>query len=121
MAERIIGSDTEKWDINITSSRGYLDFDVKELWRYRDLLLMFVKKDIITVYKQTILGPVWFVLQPILTSLMFVLVFGTIANIGTGGVPAMPFYLAGLTMWNYFSETLTVTSKTFTDNANIFG
>ena len=112
---------SEQWDITITSARGYLDFNIKELWRYRDLLMMFVKKDIITVYKQTILGPIWFVIQPILTTLMFVLVFGKIANIGTGGVPAIAFYLAGLTMWNYFSETLNITSRTFTDNANIFG
>jgi lipopolysaccharide transport system permease protein len=82
---------------------------------------MFVKKDIITVYKQTILGPAWFVIQPILTSLMFFVVFRGIANISTDGVSPILFYLSSLTMWNYFSDTLNVTSKTFTDNANIFG
>lgn len=119
MADNITG--TDKWDITITPGRGYLDIDVKELWRYRDLLLMFVKKDIITVYKQTILGPVWFVVQPVLTTIIFVFVFGNIAGIGTDGVPQVLFYLGSLTMWNYFSETLNITSKTFTDNASIFG
>ena len=121
MSGRTISNESEKWDFHITASRSNLDFNSKELWRYRDLLMMFVKKDIITVYKQTILGPIWFVIQPILTTLMFVMVFGKIANIGTDQVPPILFYLGGLTMWNYFSETLNVTSKTFTDNANIFG
>jgi len=117
----LLDNDTEQWDIRINSGKSYFDFNVKELWRYRDLLGMFVKKDIITVYKQTILGPIWFVVQPILTTLMFVIVFGNIANIGTDGVPQILFYLGSITMWNYFSETLNITSKTFTDNANIFG
>jgi lipopolysaccharide transport system permease protein len=108
-------------DIEITSGKGDLAPNVKELWRYRDLLWMFVKKDIITVYKQTILGPIWFVLQPLLTSLMFLLVFSTIAKIPTGAVPPMLFYLIGTTLWNYFSETLNITSKTFIENASIFG
>jgi len=112
---------SEKWDINITSGSGYLDFHFGELWHYRDLLVMFVKKDIITVYKQTILGPIWFVVQPLLTSLMFLLIFSRIANISTGQVPAVLFYLAGTTLWGYFSDTLNVTSKTFTDNATVFG
>ncbi len=113
--------DIENWDITISSGRGYIDFNFRELWRYRDLLMMFVKKDIITVYKQTILGPVWFVLQPILTTVIFVFVFGNIAKIGTDGVPPILFYLGSITIWNYFSETLNITSKTFTDNASIFG
>ena len=113
--------EAEKWDIKIGSGGGYLDFNIKELWRYRDLLMMFVKKDVITVYKQTVLGPVWFVIQPILTTLTYVLVFGKIAKIPTDAVPAILFYLGSVAMWNYFSETLTITSKTFTDNANIFG
>jgi lipopolysaccharide transport system permease protein len=113
--------DIEHWDITISSGRGYIDFNFRELWRYRDLLMMFVKKDIITVYKQTILGPVWFVLQPILTTIIFVFVFGNIAKIGTDGVPPILFYLGSITIWNYFSETLNITSKTFTDNASIFG
>ncbi len=120
MMEHTAGND--KWDIHISSRRGYLDIDFKELWRYRDLLMMFVKKDIITVYKQTILGPIWFLVQPILTSLMFLLIFSSIAKIPTGqGIPPILFYLAGTTLWNYFADTLNVTSRTFTDNASIFG
>jgi lipopolysaccharide transport system permease protein len=121
MMDETLSNDAEMWDTYITSDRGYFDLNIKELWRYRDLLTMFVKKDIITVYKQTILGPVWFVIQPILTTVMFVIVFGNIAHIGTDGVPQILFYLGSITMWNYFSETLSITSKTFTDNASIFG
>jgi lipopolysaccharide transport system permease protein len=112
---------SESWDITITGKRKFLNFNLQEIWRYRDLLLLFVKRDIITVYKQTILGPLWFVIQPILTTVVFVIVFGNLAGISTDGVPQVLFYLAGLTIWNYFSETLTVTSKTFTENAGIFG
>ena len=121
MIEETVSTDADNWDTYITSRRSYFDFNIKELWHYRDLLMMFVKKDIITVYKQTILGPIWFIIQPVLTTLMFVIVFGNIANIGTDGVPQILFYLGSITMWNYFSETLNVTSKTFTDNASIFG
>ncbi len=119
MANDTAGS--EKWDITISSARGYLSMDIKELWRYRDLMLMFVKKDIITVYKQTILGPIWFILQPVLTSLMFLFIFHGIANIPTGEIPSLLFYMAGTTLWSYFADTLNVTSKTFTDNASVFG
>jgi lipopolysaccharide transport system permease protein len=111
----------QKWDTTISARRSYLDIDLKELWHYRDLLRMFVKKDIITVYKQTVLGPIWFVVQPILTTVIFVFVFGNIAKISTDGIPQVLFYLGSITMWNYFSETLSITSKTFTDNASIFG
>ncbi len=114
-------NDTDKWDINITSGSGYLDFHFDELWHYRDLLIMFVKKDIITVYKQTILGPIWFVVQPLLTSIMFFVIFSRVAHISTGAVPAVLFYLIGTTLWGYFSDTMNVTSKTFTDNATVFG
>jgi lipopolysaccharide transport system permease protein len=112
----------EKWDTSISAHRGFLDINFRELWHYRDLLVMFVKKDIITVYKQTILGPIWFLVQPVLTSLMFFIVFTGIAKISTGkDVPPLLFYLAGTTLWSYFSDTLNVTSKTFTENASIFG
>ncbi len=121
MSDKAVSSDTGNWDIEITSEKGNLDLNVKELWRYRDLLRMFVKKDIITVYKQTILGPIWFLVQPLLTSLMFLLVFSTIAKIPTGAIPPILFYLIGTTLWNYFSETLNITSKTFIENAGIFG
>ena len=120
MSEHSLKSD--KWDFSIKSDRGYLDINFRELWHYRDLLMMFVKKDIITVYKQTILGPIWFVVQPVLTSLMFMFIFTGIAKIPVGkGVPPILFYMAGTTLWSYFSDTLNVTSKTFTDNASIFG
>ncbi len=121
MTDKTISNNTDNWDSIITSGRGYLDFNIKELWRYRDLLMLFVKKDIITVYKQTILGPLWFVIQPMLTSLMFLLIFNNIAKISTGAIPPILFYLAGTTLWNYFSDTLNVTSKTFTENASVFG
>jgi lipopolysaccharide transport system permease protein len=109
------------WDIHIRPSGGPLTIGVKDVWRYRDLLIMFVRRDVVTVYKQTILGPVWFFLQPVLTTAMFMFVFGNLAGLSTDGVPQLAFYLAGITMWNYFSETLTNTSKVFTENANIFG
>jgi lipopolysaccharide transport system permease protein len=83
--------------------------------------MMFVKKDLITVYKQTILGPVWFLIQPILTTITYIIIFARVANFGTDNVPPILFYLGSVTVWNYFSETLNITSKTFTDNANIFG
>lgn len=110
-----------EWDQVITADRSVLSVDLAELWRYRDLLLMFVKRDVVTVYKQTILGPLWFFIQPIMTALVFTFVFGNLAGISTGGVPQILFYLCGITLWNYFSDTLNITSKTFTDNASIFG
>jgi len=94
---------------------------VAEIWSYRDLLLLLVRRDFVALYKQTILGPLWFLIQPVLTTLMFTFVFGRIANISTDGLPHMLFYLAGVTCWAYFAETLTKTSETFTTNANLFG
>ncbi len=90
------------------------------MWQYRDLLLLFVKRDIVTVYKQTILGPLWYLIQPLFTALTFTLIFNKVANIGTGTVPPFLFNLAGVTVWNYFKNCLTTTSNTFTSNANIF-
>ena len=109
------------YDLIIQPKRHAFDINFKEIWRYRDLLSMFVKRDIVTVYKQTILGPIWFVLQPIMTTLIYMVVFGKIANISTDGAPQILFYLAGITIWNYFSECFNTTAKTFTENANIFG
>lgn len=111
----------EDWDLVIKPHRGLLEVDLKELWDYRDLLLMFVKRDIVTVYKQTVLGPLWFVVQPVLTMLMFLVVFGTIAKIDVGTVPPSLFYLAGIIIWTYFSDCFIQTSDTFTRNADIFG
>lgn len=121
MTEHATDNDTGKWDITITSARGRLKVDFSELWRYRDLMVMFVKKDIITVYKQTVLGPIWFLLQPIFTTFIYVVIFGQVAKISTGGIPPVLFYLGSVTMWNYFSETLNVTAKTFSENAAVFG
>ncbi|MBA3827756.1 MAG: ABC transporter permease [Taibaiella sp.] len=111
----------EHWDLIIKPKSLILEFKVKELWMNRDLVLMFVKRDFSTVYKQTILGPLWFFIQPILTTLMFTVVFGNIAKIPTDGIPRTLFYLSGITLWNYFSDCLISTSDTFIKNANIFG
>ena len=111
----------ENWDLVIRPQHHLLDINFREIWRYRDLLLMFVKRDVVTVYKQTILGPIWYVVQPILTTLIYMLVFGRIAQISTDGTPQVLFYLAGITIWNYFAETFNQTSKTFKENENIFG
>lgn len=110
------------WLYTISPKQKVLDFNFKEIWRYRDLLFLFVKRDVITVYKQTILGPLWFFIQPLFTSVIFTLIFNNLAAIPTGhGVPPFLFNLAGITSWNYFSSCLTGTSNTFTANQGIFG
>ncbi|MFQ3576754.1 MAG: ABC transporter permease [Cytophagales bacterium] len=114
-------AENESWDLVIEPKVKLLDFNLKEVWKYRDLLMLFVKRDLVTVYQQTILGPLWFFLQPILTSFTYFIVFGKIANIGTGEVPQMLFYLSGITIWNYFTTCLNGASSTFSTNANIFG
>lgn len=111
----------EKWTTEIKPKSSLLSIDFKELWQYRDLYRMFVKRDIVTWYKQTILGPLWFFIQPIMTTVMFMVVFGGIAKISTDGLPQPLFYLAGICLWQYFAECLNQTSKTFIDNANVFG
>ena len=121
MAEEKNSVQEEKWDIVIKPKDKLFSVDFKELWAYRDLYTLFVKRNIITQYKQTILGPAWFVIQPALTVIMYMIVFGGIAGIPTDGVPRPLFYLAGTCMWNYFSECLTKTSNTFVANAGIFG
>jgi len=105
----------------ITPKRGVFDVRLHELWGYRDLILLFVRRDFVAQYKQTILGPLWFIIQPMLTALMFYVVFGMIASIPTLGVHQFLFYFTGLTVWGYFSECFTKTSGTFTANANLFG
>ena len=109
------------WDIVITPKSKLLSLNLQEVWRYRDLLTMYVKRDIVTLYKQTILGPVWYVIQPLLTTIMFMFVFGGIAGISTDGLPQPLFYMAGILCWNYFSECLTRCSETFNANQHIFG
>ena len=103
------------------SSDLLFEIDFKEIWRYRDLLVMFIKRDIVTQYKQTILGPTWYFIQPALTTIMYMVVFGGIAGISTDGLPQPLFYLAGIVLWQYFSECLNKTSATFTQNQHIFG
>ena len=111
----------KKWDFIIENKSNPFSLELKEVWRYRDLLTMYVKRDIVTFYKQTILGPLWFVIQPVFTTLMFMFVFGGIAGISTDGIPQAVFYLSGLVCWNYFSDCLTKCSDTFNANQQIFG
>jgi len=111
----------EVWSEVIRPKRSMFDLRLKEVWEYRDLLRMFVRRDFVASFKQTILGPTWFFIQPLLTTLMFTLVFGNIAGISTDGMPKLLFYLSGLTIWNYFSEGFTKTSNVFVANAGIFG
>ena len=109
------------WDTVITPRTGLLDIDFRAIWRYRDLVWLFVRRDFVAQYKQTILGPVWHIIQPIFTTIMFLLVFGRIANIPTDGIQPTLFYMSGITVWNYFSACLINTSSTFVSNAGIFG
>ena len=111
----------EKWDIIIKPKEKLLSVDFGELWRYRDLCSLFVKRNIVVQYKQTILGPLWYVIQPMITVLMYMVVFGGIAGIPTDDVPQPLFYLAGVCMWQYFADCLNSTSNTFVANAGIFG
>ena len=111
----------QKWLFVITPKTKLIDLNLKEVWKYRDLLMLFVKRDVITLYKQTILGPLWYLIQPLFTSLIFTLVFNSMAGITTGGIPPFLFNLAGVTTWNYFKECLTATSDTFKKNEQIFG
>lgn len=112
---------TEQWDFTIERRSSLFSLKLDELWHYRDLLLMYVKRDFVTYYKQTILGPLWFFIQPAITTIMFMLVFGKIAGISTDGLPQPLFYMAGLLCWNYFADCLNRCSTTFTTNQNVFG
>lgn len=111
----------QNWDIEIRPKDRLLSVDFGELWRYRDLCSLFVRRNIVVQYKQTILGPLWYIIQPMLTVVMYMVVFGGIAGIPTDGVPQPLFYLAGVCMWQYFADCLNNTSNTFVTNANIFG
>lgn len=116
-----MGNNQQKWTEVISSDTSIFKLNLSEVWRYRDLLFMFVKRDFVTFYKQTVLGPLWFIIQPLLTTLMFVVIFGNLANLSTDNSPKVVFYLAGVSIWGYFSETLTKTASVFTNNASIFG
>ncbi|MBS1946967.1 MAG: ABC transporter permease [Bacteroidetes bacterium] len=117
----IPGQHTDKWDLVIEPRSSLFDLRLQEVWRYRDLLLMLVKRDFVATYKQTILGPIWFFIQPLLTTLTYIVIFGNIAKLSTDGLPMTLFYLCGIILWNYFSECLNKTATVFKDNANIFG
>ena len=106
---------------HIEPKKKWLDVDLRGLWRYRDLYYMYIKRDIVTQYKQTILGPLWYIIQPLLTTIMYMFVFGGLAGISTDGIPQPLFYMAGITMWNYFSTCFTSCSEVFSHNANVFG
>ena len=113
--------DKENWDLIIKPQSSLFSIDFKEIWRYRDLLGIFIKREIVMFYKQTILGPLWFFIQPLLTTIVFVVVFGNIAKLPTDGIPPMLFYLSGIILWTYFADSLNSTATTFTNNASIFG
>jgi lipopolysaccharide transport system permease protein len=115
------GSIDNNWDLEIKPQSHLLDINLKEVWKYRDLLWMFVKRDFTAQYKQTILGPLWHFIQPLFTTIVFLVVFTNIAKISTDGVPPVLFYMSGITIWNYFSSCLNATSNTFVANAGIFG
>ena len=111
----------EEWDIVISTESKLFDLKLKDLWHYRDLLLLLVRRDFVSFYKQTILGPLWFFIQPLLTTIMFTFIFGKLAGLSTDNLPQPLFYLAGITCWNYFADCITKTSTVFKDNAAIFG
>lgn len=114
-------ADSESWDLEIQPKRHLLDINLKEIWIYRDLVMLFVRRDFVSRYKQTILGPFWFILNPLISTLMYTLVFAGIAKISTEGVPPQLFYLSGIVAWSYFASCLNGTSSTFLNNAGIFG
>ena len=109
------------WTATITPHRGWLDWRLRQLWRYRDLISLFVWRDFVSAYKQTVLGPAWHVIQPLLTTLTFTIVFGKVAKLPTDGAPPFLFYLAGTVAWSYFAGNLTKTSNTFVGNSHLMG
>jgi lipopolysaccharide transport system permease protein len=113
--------DTDKWDHYIKPKSGWFNIEIGEIFRYKDLITLFVKRDFVTFYKQTILGPLWYIIQPLFNTLVFTLIFGKVAKIPTDGLPPFLFYLSGTVVWSYFSHCLNETSNTFTTNAEVFG
>ncbi|KUJ63737.1 ABC transporter permease [Flavobacteriaceae bacterium CRH] len=114
-------NNSNNWLFEITPKNKFFSLNLKEVWQYRDLLFLFVKRDVITVYKQTVLGPLWYLIQPLFTAITFTVIFNNVAGINTGRVPAFLFNLAGIIVWNYFTACLNGTSDTFKANAAIFG
>jgi lipopolysaccharide transport system permease protein len=109
------------WDMLIEPQRGLFELRLGELWRYKDLVMLFVRRDFVSVYKQTILGPLWYLIQPVLTTIMFTVIFGQIASLPTDGLPQFLFYLSGTVIWTYFADCLNKTSNTFVQNSSLFG
>ncbi|MGK4569302.1 ABC transporter permease [Flavobacterium sp. 3HN19-14] len=116
-----MSQNNQQWLFEIKPKDAFFRLHLKEVWQYKDLLMLLVKRDVITVYKQTVLGPIWYLIQPLLTSVIFTILFNNIAGIQTGNVPPFLFNLASITVWNYFSTCLTTTSDTFKTNASLFG
>ena len=114
-------AEPDEWTEVIQPKTNLLDLGLKDVWRYRDLVMLFVRRDFVSTYKQTVLGPIWFFIQPLLTTITYVIIFGNVAKLSTEGLPMMVFYMAGITIWNYFALTLTNTSTVFRDNATMFG
>ena len=112
---------SQEWDLIIKSKKKFLDFRLSEIYNYRDLIFLFVKRDFVTFYKQTILGPLWYIIQPLINTIVFTIIFGNLAKISTEGVPPFLFYFAGNVIWGYFAICLSTTSNTFVGNASIFG
>jgi len=121
MKDQIKTLSEEPWTKVIGPRSGWFDINLSNLWNYRDLIVLFVKRDFVAFYKQTILGPLWFLLQPLFTTIVFTVIFGRIAHIPTDGLPQVLFYMSGIVIWNYFADCLNKTSDTFVSNANIFG
>ncbi len=113
--------DDENWDMIIEPQRGLFELRLGELWRYKDLVMLFVRRDFVSAYKQTILGPLWYLIQPVLTTIMFTVIFGQIASLPTDGLPQFLFYMSGTVIWAYFADCLNKTSNTFVQNYNLFG
>src|SRR5512137_2809098 len=111
----------EQWSMIIEPKRSLLDLRLGELWHARDLILLFVRRDFVSVYKQTILGPLWYLIQPLLTTITFTVIFGRMAGLPTDGLPQFLFYMSGTVVWSYFSACLVKTSETFVQNSNLFG
>lgn len=120
MNKEVLEANSE-WDLVIEPQNSLFELHLKDVWRYRDLLWLLVKRDFVAFYKQTILGPLWFFIQPLFTTIIFTFIFGNLAGLSTDGLPQPLFYMAGITAWNYFADCLTKTSTVFRDNANIFG
>jgi lipopolysaccharide transport system permease protein len=114
-------TDDFEWTLIIRPQYPWFDLRLGELWRYRDLISLFVWRDFVATYKQTILGPLWYLIKPLLTTIIFTVIFGNVAQLSTDGLPPFLFYMAGTVLWSYFEECLTKTANTFTSNANIFG